>query len=82
MRHDGRLDVLCCIVDGGPLGVSQLSARTGAPPDSVRYWVEVLEQFHLVERLEHLDGEPPSFVATLDEHPPWIREAVERHRRS
>lgn len=80
MRHDGRLDVLCCLLDGGPLAVPQLAARTGELPQTVRYWVRLLESYGLVEALADLDGGEPLYAVTLDEHPDWVREAVEEHR--
>lgn len=81
VRHDGRLDILCCILDGGPLAVPQLSARTGSPARLVGHWVRLLDAFGLVEKLGDLGGEEPLYAATLDEHPDWVREAVEEHRR-
>jgi Bacterial regulatory protein, arsR family len=81
VRHDGRLDVLCCILDGGPLAVPQLSARTSQSPKAVAHYLRLLESFDLVEKVADLDGGEPLYVATLDEHADWVREAVEEHRR-
>jgi hypothetical protein len=81
VKHDGRLDLLCCILDGGPLAVPQLSARTGRPPQAVGHFVKLLESFDLVEKVGDLDGGEPLYAATLDEHPDWVREAIEEHRR-
>lgn len=78
--HDGRLDVLCCLLDGGPLSVPQLGARIGESPRIVHYWATLLESFSLVQRLGDLSGRTPLYVVTLDEHPDWVREAVEGHR--
>lgn len=80
VKHDGRLALLCCLLDGGPLSVPQLAARTGEPPRSVRYWVSLLDAFSLVDRLGDLDGGEPLYALTLDDHPEWVREAVERCR--
>lgn len=80
VRHEGRLDVLCCIIDGGPLAVAQISARIGQPARLVRHWVELLDRFDLVEKLGALDGSEPLFAATLDDHPDWVRAAVDAHR--
>jgi DNA-binding transcriptional ArsR family regulator len=80
VKHDGRLDLLCCILDGGPLSVAQMSARTGEPASAVDHWVELLGTFGLVEKVADLDGGEPLYAATLDEHPAWVREAIERHR--
>jgi hypothetical protein len=81
VKHDGRLDVLCCILDGGPLAIPQLSARTGRPLGAVDHYIKLLESFDLVARAGDLDGGEPLYVATLDDHPDWVREAVEEHRR-
>jgi DNA-binding transcriptional ArsR family regulator len=81
VRHDGRLDVLCCILDGGPLAVTQLSARTGKSLKAVSHYVKLLESFDLVEKIADLGGGEPLYAATLDKHPDWVREAVEEHRR-
>jgi hypothetical protein len=81
VKHDGRLDVLCCILDGGPLAVPQVSARIGGSPKVVGHWVRLLEVFDLVEKIGDLDGGEPLYVATLDGHPDWVRREVEQHRR-
>lgn len=79
VKHDGRLNVLCCLLDGGPLSVPQLGARIGGPSQAVRYWVNLLDSFSLVQRLGDLDGGEPLYAVMLDEHPDWVREAVESH---
>ena len=81
VKHDGRLDVLCCILDGGPLAIPQLSARTRSSRKAVGHWIKLLDQFDLVERVGDPGGGEPLYAATLDEHPDWVREAVEKHRR-
>ena len=35
----------------------------------------------LVEKIADPGGEEPLYVATLDDHPDWVREAIEEHRR-
>ena len=80
VRHDDRLDLLCCLLDGGPLSVPQIAARIGAYVQATRYWVGLLDAFSLVEKRAELDDGEPQYVATLDEHPEWVREAVARHR--
>jgi len=81
VRHEGRLDVLCCILDGGPLAAVQVGARIGKPNRVVRHWLELLAAFSLVDTLGALDGGDPLYIATLDDHPTWVREAVIDHRR-
>lgn len=80
IRHEGRLEVLCCILDGGPLGAVQVSARTGKPARLVRHWLELLDAFDLVETLGALDGGEPLYVVTLDDHPAWVRATVAEHQ--
>lgn len=80
VKHDGRLDVLCCILDGGPLSRMQLSARIGESASAVDHWVRLLGTFGLVEKIGDLGGGEPLYVATLDEHPDWVRKAIDEHR--
>jgi hypothetical protein len=80
VKHDGRLDVLCCLLDGGPLGVPQVAARINEPAQSVRYWVRLLESFSLLEKVADLYGQEPLYVVTLQDHPDWVREAIDEHR--
>lgn len=80
VRHDGRLKVLCCLLDGGPLGIPQVAARISEPVQTVRYWMRLLESFSLVEKVGDLGSGEPLFVVTLGEHPDWVREAIDEHR--
>ncbi len=80
LRHDGRVDLLACLVDGEPLAVPQLSADTGQSATAVRHHLKLLGAFDLVEASGALGGEP-RYAATLDDHPEWVREAVEERRR-
>jgi DNA-binding transcriptional ArsR family regulator len=80
VNHDGRLDVLCCILDAGPLAVPQLSARTGKPPHVVGHWVKLLESFGLVEKTIDIEGGVTLYAIALDDQPDWVREAIEKHR--
>jgi hypothetical protein len=79
--HDGRLEILCCLLDGGPLGVRQLSARTRGPAPLVGHWIKLLESFDLVAKIADLDGGEPLYTVTLDDHPDWVRDVIEAHRR-
>lgn len=81
MKHEARLDPLCCLVDGEPLAVSQLSARIGRLLKAAGQHLTLLESFDLVGQAGHLDGGEPLYAATLDGYPDWVREAVEEHRR-
>jgi len=81
VRHEGRLDVLCCILDGGPLAAAQVSARIGRSARLVGHWLDLLDSFGLVEKIGALNGGEPLYAATLDDHPDWVRAAVAKHRR-
>jgi hypothetical protein len=81
VKHDGRLDVLCCLVDGGPLGIPQVAARITKPAQTVHYWMRLLESFSIVEKIADLHGLEPLYVVTLEDHPDWVEEAVKEHRR-
>lgn len=80
VKHDGRLNLLCCLLDEGPLSVPQLAARTGESPQAVRYWANLLDSFELIEERAALDDGEPLYAATLDDHPRWVLEAVRQHR--
>jgi hypothetical protein len=81
VRHDGRLDILCCLLDGGPLAARQLSARTRGPAPLIDHWIKLLESFDLVAKIANLDGGEPLYTVTLDDHPDWVRDTIEAHRR-
>jgi predicted transcriptional regulator len=80
VKHDGRLNLLCCLQDAGPLSVPQLAARVGESAQAVRYWVNLLDSFGLVEKCDELSDGEPLYAASLDDHPEWVHEAVRRHR--
>lgn len=82
VKHDLRLDILCCLADGESLTVPQVSARTGREERLVRHHVKLLEAFCLVKKEDDAGGGQPLYVARLDEHPDWVREAVESHRQA
>ncbi len=80
VKHDGRLNLLCCLLDGGPLSVPQIAARIGESLQAVRYWIGLLDAFSLVEKHAGMSGGETLYSATLDRHPEWVREAVAQHR--
>lgn len=82
VTHDMRLDMLCCLVDGEPLTVSQLSARTGKSLKAVNHNIKQLESIDLVEKAGEPGSREPQYAANLDRHPDWVREVVEEHRRA
>ena len=82
VKHKGRLDVLRCLVDMGPLEAAQVAARIDEQPAAIRYRLRVLEAFNLVAGLSDPAGRPPLYAETLDHHAEWVRRAVRQHRRS
>ncbi len=82
VKHDLRLDILCCLADGESLTVPQMSARTGRDERLVGHHLRLLEAFCLVGKEGDARGGQSFYVASLDEHPDWVREAVESHRQA
>jgi DNA-binding transcriptional ArsR family regulator len=80
VKHDLRLDILCCLVDGEPLTVGQLSARTGKSRTEVSYHLKLLNSHDLVGATGKMSAHEPLYAATLDEHDEWVRKAVMSHR--
>jgi DNA-binding transcriptional ArsR family regulator len=80
VKHDGRLGLLCCLLDAGPQSGSQLAIRTSESLRAVRYWLRLLEPAGLVVKLADPGGGEPLYAAALDEHPGWVREAVDDYR--
>jgi predicted ArsR family transcriptional regulator len=78
--HDGRLNLMCCLLNGGSLSVLQLAGRVGESPQAVRYWMDLLEAFGLVENAAELGGGEPLYRATLEGQPEWVRKAISAHR--
>ncbi len=81
VKHDFRLDLLCCLVDG-PLVIPQLSARLDKPVTAVAYHVKLLETRNVVEQTGDGEGDHALYAATLDKHPEWVAEAVRDHRKA
>lgn len=80
MRHPFRLDLLACLVHGEQLTTMQLAGRIGKPRSAVDFHLRLLEGFDLVVKND--DGLDISYVATLDRHPRWVRDAVLDHKRT
>jgi predicted transcriptional regulator len=80
VKHDGRLNLLSCLVANGPLSASGLATRTGDSLQAVSYWLRLLDTFDLVEETEAENQGEVVYSATLDGHPDWVRETVEQHR--
>jgi DNA-binding transcriptional ArsR family regulator len=75
IRHDVRLDVLGNLTYGGPCKVAELSERVGLGIREVDYHLAVLLSQHLVAK-----EEGDLHVATLEDQPAWVEEAVTVHQ--
>jgi len=82
VKHDGRLNLLSCLVANGSLSPTQLAMRIGESVQAVCYWLRLLDRFDLVEEGEAASRGEAVYSATLEEHPDWVREAVRQHRPS
>ncbi len=71
---------MCCL-NGEPLAVEQVSARTAMTPTRTRYHMQILDTFDLVGRTRNGESGQPLYESRLDEQPEWVRKAVEAHRR-
>ena len=80
VRHDARLDILCCLDPDKPLTTEQVTARTGIARCGVAYHLKVLRTFGLVGTAPGVGTGPALFVPCLDRQPEWITDAVNEHR--
>jgi DNA-binding transcriptional ArsR family regulator len=79
IEHEGRLDLLCCLVSEGPLTVIELSARTRMSKLAVGYLLLPLEEYGIIAQTGGRVEQEPVYEARLDDQPAWVREAVEAH---
>lgn len=82
VEHDARLDILSCLADEGALAIEQVSGRTGLDPTRTKHHLQILNAFGLVGKTQEGGVGPTLYVARLQAHPPWVREAVEKHKRA
>jgi DNA-binding transcriptional ArsR family regulator len=80
VAHEVRLDLLCCLDGEEPLTVEAVGARIGKSEITVAYHLKPLVTHRVVRRRADQRG-PVRYEACLDDHPAWVREAVEAHRR-
>lgn len=79
IEHKVRLDLLCCLDRNGPLTVPELSTGIGKSPTAVAYLIDPLDKHKVVRKTGKRIDKEPLYEARLDDHPPWVREAVEKH---
>ena len=80
VHHDGRLNLLSCLLDNEPLSASQLAARVDDSVQAVRYWLRLLDTFDLVKEHDMPAAGEIRYALTLDGQPDWVRKAIEGHR--
>jgi DNA-binding transcriptional ArsR family regulator len=80
LEHDARLDVLCCLDGEEPLTAGAIGIRTGQSETVLAYHLKRLVSHAVVRRLADQGG-PIRYEARLDDHPGWVRQVVEAHRR-
>jgi len=84
VRNNARLDILSCLLDSVGLAVGQISAKTGRSKAEIRYHLRLLLSHELVqlggEREDGGEQGAPIYVASLEGHEEWVREAIEEHR--
>lgn len=80
VRHDARLDILCCLDSDEPMATEQISGRTGMEVRRMAYHLRVLRAFGLIGTTPK-DGKGPAlYVLCLDRQPGWVTAAVNEHR--
>lgn len=79
IEHKGRLDLLCCLDRIGPLTVPELGTGIGKSPTAIAYLIGPLDKHKVVRKTGKRKGREPLYEARLDDHPAWVREAVEKH---
>jgi DNA-binding transcriptional ArsR family regulator len=82
IEHDARLDILCCLAEGEPLAVEQVSGKAGMHPTRTAHHMRILEAFGLVGKKRKGRSGQTLYVARLEEHPPWVARAVNDHRQA
>jgi DNA-binding transcriptional ArsR family regulator len=79
VEHEGRLDVLCCLLDSQPSTLTAIAERMGKEQTAVAYLLRPLDLHGLVRKTGDRERGQPLYEACLDEQPAWVREAVEKH---
>jgi DNA-binding transcriptional ArsR family regulator len=80
VRHDARLDILCCLDSDEPLATKQISGRTGMEPPRTAYHLKVLRAFGLIGTTQEDGRCPVLYVLRLEQQPEWVTDAVNEHR--
>lgn len=80
VRHDARLDILCCLDSDVPTAPEQVSGRTGMEARRIAYHLKVLRAFGLIGMTQKGGGGPTLYVLCLDRQPEWVSAAVNEYR--
>lgn len=82
VEHDARLDILCCLHPSEPMGVAQVSSKTGMGPRLATHHLRILDSFGLVSEAGDTGDGQALYVTCLRESPAWVTRAVNHHRHS
>lgn len=80
VRHDARLDILCCLDSDEPLAAQQIGGRTGMGTHRTAYHLRVLRASGLIGTTQKDGVGPVPYVSRLDQQPEWVMDAVNEHR--
>lgn len=59
VEHPVRMDILCCLADGEPLTIGQISARVGRTQAEIKYHTRALAARDLVTLIGEVGDETP-----------------------
>jgi predicted transcriptional regulator len=82
VEHDARLEILCCLHPTEPMGIAQVSSKTGMQPRCATHHLRILDSFGLVSGTEDVEGGQALYVTRLKQSPAWVTRAVNRHRQA
>jgi predicted ArsR family transcriptional regulator len=80
VRHDARLDILCCLDADEPMTAEQISGRMRMEFRRTAYHLKVLHAFGLVGTRQRGGRGPALYVSRLERQPEWVTVAVSEHR--
>jgi predicted transcriptional regulator len=80
VRHDARLDILCCLDSNEPMAAEQISGRTGIETHRTAYHLRVLRASGLIGTTQKDGRGSALYVLRLDQQPEWVANAVDEHR--
>jgi len=82
VEHDARLDILCSLHPTEPMGIAQVSSKTGMRPRRATHHLRILDSFGLVSETDDVEDGQALYVTRLKESPAWVTRAVNHHRQA